>query len=78
MASSMVPSCFRYRLGLSAQVKDAPDRRTGVRDETGVELFYNARVTPWFELTPDVQFINPARSAVDRSINVALRGRILF
>ena len=67
-----------YRLGLAPQVKDAPDRRTGVRDETGVELFYNARVTPWFELTPDVQFINPARSAVDRSINVALRGRLLF
>jgi porin len=67
-----------YRLGLSPQLKEASGRRTGVRDESGIEAFYNVRVTPWFEWTPDVQFITPARGAVDRSLNVGLRARILF
>ena len=29
------------------------------RDGTGVELFYNFQVTPWLNITPDVQYINP-------------------
>ena len=33
-----------------------------VGDEDGVELFYNAAVTPWFHVTPDVQILDPADS----------------
>ncbi len=32
---------------------------------TGVEMFYNIEVTPWFHLTPDFQIIEPGRTAVD-------------
>ena len=36
----------------------------GPRDATGVELFYNIQVTPWLNVTPDVQFIRPGLGAI--------------
>ena len=49
--------------GLSGDLKDffasvppilsAPD----LRDLLGVELYYNAAITPWFHLTADLQFV---------------------
>lgn len=50
----------------------------GVGDSQGVELFYNAEVTPWFYLTPDVQYISPARDAVDDMWLMGIRGQIIF
>ena len=34
----------------------------GPRDGNGVELYYNFQVTPWLNVTPDVQFIKPELS----------------
>jgi len=34
--------------------------RLGIHDETGFEAFYNAAVTPWLQVTADVQYINSA------------------
>ena len=33
----------------------------GIGAENGVELFYNAAVTPWFHVTPDLQILDPAQ-----------------
>jgi porin len=32
-----------------------------LRDEYGVEAYYNFAITPWMKLTPDIQFIRPAQ-----------------
>jgi porin len=31
-----------------------------IRDEQGVEIFYNFAVTPWFTVGVDLQIINPS------------------
>jgi porin len=47
-------------------------------DGQGVEVFYNAEVTPWLHLTPDVQVIMPAREDVDTALVLGIRARIEF
>ena len=32
-----------------------------MRDEQGLEAFYNFAITPWMHLTPDIQYIRPAQ-----------------
>ena len=50
----------------------------GVGDGYGTELFYNVAVTKWFNLTGDAQFVTPARSSVDSSVLLGLRGVVSF
>lgn len=50
----------------------------GLHEGQSVELFYNAEVTPWFHLTPDVQYLIPARAAVEPSWLIGLRGQIIL
>ncbi|HVW02424.1 MAG TPA: carbohydrate porin [Planctomycetaceae bacterium] len=47
-------------------------------DENGVELFYNAAVTPWFHLTPDLQILDPAQQQLGTALLVGLRARVSF
>ena len=35
--------------------------RSFLRDEYGVEAYYNLAITPWMKLTPDIQVIRPAQ-----------------
>jgi porin len=70
-----------FYTGVSGELKDffesvpgAPD----LRDLQGVELYYNAAITPWFHLTADLQFVQPAISANDTAIVLGLRGKIDF
>jgi len=35
-----------------------------LRDEYGVEAYYNIAITPWLKLTPDIQFVRPAQKNV--------------
>ena len=65
--------------GLSGDLKDffasvplAPE----LGDLQGVELYYNAAITPWFHLTADLQFVQPAVSANDTAVVLGLRGKI--
>jgi inactivated superfamily I helicase len=46
-----------------------------VRDERGLELFYNVGLTPWLHITPDLQVITPilARKIHTRSLNPPFR-----
>ena len=47
-------------------------------DGTGVELFYNCAVTPWFQLTPDLQIINGGIPNTDTAVIVGLRANLVF
>jgi porin len=38
--------------------------REFLRDEYGVEAYYNFAITPWMKLTPDLQVIRPAQQDV--------------
>ena len=49
------------------------------RDETGVELYYKAAVNPWFEVTADVQVMEPAiRRDATTALVAGLRANIEF
>jgi hypothetical protein len=43
-----------------------------------VEVFYNFGVTPWFKITADLQWIDPARGANPQSWLGLLRATIAF
>jgi porin len=48
-------------------------------DGTGVEIFYNVAVTPWFELTPDLQILDGGSMRnPDTAYICALRGNLRF
>jgi len=49
-----------------------------LKDEQGVEIFYNVAVTPWFHITADLQVIDPARSGSDTAVVGGLRANIRF
>jgi porin len=44
-----------------------------LRDEQGIEAFYNFAVTPWFRITADVQHIQPVRKDRDDATFLGLR-----
>lgn len=50
----------------------------GFGPENGVELYYNAAVTPWFHVTPDVQILDPAQSRTATAFLVGIRARLSF
>jgi porin len=67
-----------FQLGVSDTVKNIAPRLFPIRDERGVELFYNAGLTPWLHITPDLQVVTPARNGVESSVNFGIRARIDF
>ena len=84
--SSPIPSRTRdtfgmayYYLGFSDDFKDvAQSLLTPVRDEHGLELFYDVAVTPWFHITPDLQIITPILDEADTAIVFGVRAKIDF
>lgn len=46
--------------------------------ETGVEFFYNLAATPWFRITADIQWIDPARADFGRAWVAGLRANIQY
>ena len=38
--------------------------REFLRDEYGIEAYYNFAITPWMKLTPDIQVIRPAQKDI--------------
>ena len=53
-----------FYTGASDEFGQIAQNKFGPRDGTGVELFYNFQVTPWLNVTPDIQFIRPGWGAV--------------
>ncbi len=46
--------------------------------EQGVEIYYEAELTPWFHVTPDLQIVDPGLSASETVVILGLRGNISF
>jgi porin len=67
-----------YYTGVSGALKDLAPVLLPLGDEQGFELYYNLAVTPWFHITPDVQFVDPFRERVDESVMIGVRGKIDF
>ena len=42
-------------------------------DEVGFEAFYNLAVTPWAQLTFDVQWVNPGVKSIDDTVVLGTR-----
>jgi porin len=64
-----------YDLGLSAEAKAlAP----GLRDERGIDLFYNLRIVPGCHLTPDLQVIHPGLAPVETAVLFGVRLKLDF
>jgi porin len=49
-----------------------------IRDEQGVEAYYNFAVTPWFLVTADLQYIEPFRPDRDDAVFMGLRSQVKF
>lgn len=72
--------------GFSGPVHQLAPVLLPIRDDHAVELFYNYAVTPWFRLTPDVQFLVPARERtlppgagpIDTAVVIGVRAKIDF
>ena len=68
-----------YYLGFSDDFKDVAESLvTPVRDEHGLELFYDVAVTPWFHITTDLQVITPILEDADTAVVFGLRAKIDF
>ena len=52
-----------YWLKESSDLDDQPGNL--VQDEVGVEAYYNLAITPWLQLSADVQWINPGITSSD-------------
>ena len=64
-----------YNLMLSGPLKA---QFPGLRDEQGVELFYNARIVPGCHLSPDFQIVHPGLAPVQTALVLGLRLKVDF
>lgn len=67
-----------FYLGVSEPLKDLAPLLLSLRDEHGVEMYYNVEITPWCQITPDLQLITPFRNRADTSLLFGLRANIDF
>lgn len=67
-----------FYVGVSDSLKDLSPRLLPLRDEYGIELYYNAALNPWCQITPDLQVISPFRDQASTAILFGLRARIDF
>ena len=89
-AGGLIPGRDRDTLGLGffhmgisddfKQLLSGPSAPPGLaqRDEQGVELYYNAAITPWCHLSADLQIVTPSTKALDTSVLVGGRLKIDF
>lgn len=68
-----------FKYGLSGDLKDGLSA-LGIdrRDETGIEAYYNAALTPWLRLTADAQWVHPSTVGKDDAVLLGLRLQALF
>lgn len=62
-----------FHTSLSSDFKDLVSPVLTLHDVNGVELYYNAAMTPWFHLTGDFQVIEPADVVNDTAVVIGLR-----
>ena len=52
-----------YYVGASNEFGPIPQAVLGPTNGTGVEAYYNFQVTPWLNVSPDIQYIHPGAGA---------------
>lgn len=67
-----------FYYALSNELRNALDPATDLDDEQGLEMFYSYAVTPWFHISGDIQYINPASGSSKNALVVGLRTNIRF
>ena len=67
-----------YYLDVTNALKDLAPKLLPLKNEQGVELYYNYAVTPWFHVTPDIQVLDPFRQRVDNAFVAGVRAKIDF
>jgi porin len=67
-----------YYLGVSDALRRGARPLTPLGAEHGVEVYYNARVTPWCQITPDLQIIDPFQREANSAFVLGLRARVDF
>ena len=65
-----------FYAGLSDELPQAVQDRFG--DSQGLEFFYNVEVTPYLQITPNLQIIEPSDEELDTALILGARARILF
>ncbi|WP_299460943.1 carbohydrate porin [uncultured Gimesia sp.] len=63
---------------LSSDFKQLVNPIVGLRNVQGVELYYNAAITPWFHLTADLQVLEDANATDKTSVLPGLRANLRF
>ncbi|HEY1066672.1 MAG TPA: carbohydrate porin [Pirellulales bacterium] len=53
-----------YYVGASNEFGPLPQFLFGPSDGTGLEAYYNFQVTPWLNVSPDVQYVRPEARAI--------------
>lgn len=65
--------------GVSDELKDTLAlANIPLEDEYGVEVFYDAAITPWFRFGADLQVVNPVLERRETAVTLGLRGRLIF
>lgn len=67
-----------FRNSLSSHLVDGLKPLVELRDEQGLEIFYNVAVTPWFRVTPDLQIVTPFVEGYPNAVFATLRANIKF
>ena len=69
----------RYGIGyFYMQTSGNIPNKLGLGDEQGAEVFYTVAVTPWLQITPDLQVLDPARKSNDTTLVLGARCQVLF
>lgn len=67
-----------FYTGLSQEFKDLVQPIVNLQDTQGGELYYNIAVTPWFNLTPDLQVLQSSTAGKDTAIVIGARAKLTF
>lgn len=70
--------CAYFYVGVSDSLKNLAPLLLPVRDEHGIELYYNLALTPWCGITPDLQVITPFREQAETALLFGLRAHVVF
>jgi porin len=68
-----------FCLGFSDSLKDGLHSiGIPIRNEAGIEAFYNLAMTPWLHVTGDIMVIRPPQTGADMAVITGVRAQIVF